>query len=171
MTNEARRDRVDHSFDAFFRSEYARLAALAAALCGDREEGRDLAQEALSRVYERWGDVATLERPGAWAQRVVVNLARDLARHRGVRRRRLPLLAHEALRRAQTESSPFDGEFWAAVSALPERQRTAVALFYVGDLSIAEVADAMGVVEGSAKTTLHQARRRLRELLNEEMVQ
>lgn len=168
MADGARVDRVDDSFDVFFRSEYARLAGLASVLCGDREDGRDLAQEALSRAFERWDDVAMLERPGAWVQRVMVNLARDHARHRRVRHRRLPVLAREASGQAGVEPSPFDGEFWAAVGRLPERQRTAVALFYVGDRSVTEVAHVMGVAEGSVKTTLHQARRRLRELLSEE---
>lgn len=158
----------DAGFDAFFRSEHRPLAALGAVLCGEREAGRDLAQEALVRAYHRWDEVAHLERPGAWVRRVLVNLARDHARHRAVQRRRLPVLAARAARQAEVVDTPHDREFWEAVAALPERQRTAVALFYVGDRPLAEVADAMGVTEGTVKTTLHQARARLRELLTED---
>lgn len=57
---------------------------------------------------------------------------------------------------------------WAAVATLPERQRTAVALFYIGDRSISEVAEVMAVREGTVKTTLHKARSQLRRLLSEE---
>ncbi len=155
-------------FDAFFRSEYPRLAALGAALCGNREDGCDVAQEALARAFNAWDDVGGFDRPGAWARRVVVNLARDHARHRRVRQRRLASLASEMGTRATRASLPFDGEFWTAVATLPDRQRTAVALFYVGDQSISQVADVMQVSEGSVKTTLHQARTRLRRLLQEE---
>lgn len=159
----------DASFDAFFRAEHRRLVALAAVLCGDRETARDLAQEALVRTYRDWSAVAVLDRPGAWTRRVVVNLARDHTRHRVVQRRRLPELAGRAETTAQVVDPPFDSEFWAAVAALPERQRTAVALYYVGDRSVSTVAEEMGIREGSVKTTLHQARKSLRTLLVEEL--
>lgn len=155
-------------FDAFFRAEHRRLVALGAALCNDREVGRDLAQESLVRAYHHWTEVARMERPGAWTRRVLVNLVRDHARHQAVQRRRLPDLAGRRHEEPSALDAPYDQEFWAAVAALPERQRTAIALFYVGDQSIGQVADVMGVTEGSVKTTLHQARNRLRELLSEE---
>ena len=156
------------SFDDFFRAEHQRLAALATALCGDREAGRDIAQEALTRTYREWDRVGRLERPGGWTRRVVVNLAHDHGRHLGVRRRRLPELAHCIAGDRTADESPLDAEMWAAVAMLPERQRTAVALFYIGDRSISDVAEAMGVQEGTVKTTLHKARRQLRRLLSEE---
>lgn len=156
----------ERSFDAFFRAEYVRLAALATALCGDREDGRDIAQEALARTFRSWPDVSALDRPGVWTRKVIVNLVRDRARHRGVEDRRLRELAGRTA--ATSNAAPFDVEFWSAVGTLPTRQRTAVALFYVGDRSVHEVAEVMGVSEGSVKTTLHQARTRLRNLLAEE---
>ncbi len=155
------------SFDAFFRAEHQRLAALATALCGDREAGRDVAQEALTRAYREWDRVSRLERPGGWTRRVVVNLAHDHRRHLAVRRRRLPELANRIAGDSAVGEFPLDAEMWAAVAMLPKRQRTAVALFYIGDRSISDVAEAMGVREGTAKTTLHKARRVLRRLLSE----
>ena len=156
------------SFDAFFHAEHQRLAALATALCGDREAGRDVAQEALIRTYREWDRVSQLERPGGWARRVVVNLAHDHGRHLAVRRHRLPELANRIAGDRAADEAPLDAEMWAAVAMLPERQRTAVALFYIGDRSISDVADAMGVNEGTVKTTLHKARNQLRRLLSEE---
>jgi RNA polymerase sigma-70 factor (ECF subfamily) len=158
----------DDGFDAFFRLEHQRLVALGSVLCGDRETGRDVAQEALARTYKEWARVGRLERPGAWTRRVVGNLARDHARHRAVQRRRLPELARRTQAGAVVSDIGHDGEFWAAVATLPDRQRTAVALFYVGDRSISQVAEDMGVREGTVKTTLHQARIQLRELLSED---
>jgi RNA polymerase sigma-70 factor (ECF subfamily) len=156
------------SFDDFFRAGYQRLAALATLLCGDREAGRDVAQEALTRTFREWDRVSQLERPGGWTRRVVVNLARDHGRHLRVRRRRLPELARRITVDHRVDGSPLDAEMWAAVATLPERQRTAVALFYIGDRSISEVAEVMGVHEGTVKTTLHKARSQLRRLLSEE---
>lgn len=57
---------------------------------------------------------------------------------------------------------------WAAVALLPDRQRTAVALFYIGDRSISDVAEVMGVREGTVKATLHNARQQLEKILAEE---
>jgi RNA polymerase sigma-70 factor (ECF subfamily) len=156
------------SFDAFFRAEHQRLAALATALCGDRETGRDVAQEALARTYREWDRVSRLERPGGWTRRVVVNLAHDHGRHLAVRQRRLSELANRIASDGPTDNAFLDAEMWAAVAMLPERQRTAVALFYIGDRSIGDVAEQMGVREGTVKTTLHKARERLRRVLSEE---
>lgn len=156
------------SFDAFFRAEHQRLAALATALCGDRESGRDVAQEALARAYREWDRVSRLERPGGWTRRVVVNLAHDHGRHLAVRHRRLSELANRIAGDDAAEEASLDAEMWAAVAMLPERQRTAVALFYIGDRSISDVAEEMGVHEGTVKTTLHKARQRLRRVLSEE---
>ena len=157
------------SFDAFFRAEHQRLAALATALCGDREAGRDVAQEALTRTYREWDRVSQLERPGGWTRRVVVNLAHDHRRHLAVRRRRLPELANRIAGDSAVGEFPLDAEMWAAVAMLPERQRIAVALFYIGDRSVSDVAEAMGVHEGTVKTMLHRARERLRGVLSEEV--
>ena len=49
---------------------------------------------------------------------------------------------------------------------LPRQQRTAVALYYVDGLSVSEVADAMQLAEGSVKSHLHDARRKLRAVID-----
>jgi RNA polymerase sigma-70 factor (ECF subfamily) len=52
------------------------------------------------------------------------------------------------------------------LSQLPRQQRLALALFYVEELSVAEVAGAMRISEGTVKFHLHQGRERLRQVLN-----
>jgi RNA polymerase sigma-70 factor (ECF subfamily) len=152
-------------FDACFRAQFSRLAALGTILTGSREVGADLAQEALLRALRDWSRVSALESPAGWLRRVVTHLAIDSARHQLVEERhRRALVADVAV---DGEPAP-DRELWAAVSALPPRQRAAVALYYVYDRSVDEVADAMGVSTGSVKTTLHQARTALRTRLAEE---
>ena len=68
-----------------------------------------------------------------------------------------------AARRQLDAPPPEVDEFWALVRRLPDRQAAAVALHYLDDLSIAEIADALGCAEGTAKAHLHQARRTLAE--------
>jgi RNA polymerase sigma-70 factor, ECF subfamily len=55
-----------------------------------------------------------------------------------------------------------------ALDSLPQRQRVAVVLFYLADLSVKEVAAAMGVSEGSVNKHLHRGRETLRRLLEED---
>ena len=54
-----------------------------------------------------------------------------------------------------------------AVMGLPRRQREVVSLFYLADLSVAEVAGVLGVSAGTVKSQLHAARARLRAELEE----
>ncbi len=55
---------------------------------------------------------------------------------------------------------PDDG-LWTLVRDLPDQQRRAVVLHYVGDLSVADVADVMECSEGTVKTHLSRARAQL----------
>jgi len=56
-----------------------------------------------------------------------------------------------------------DGELWDAVGALPERQRSAVVLRYVGDLAHREIASAIGCSEDAARRSLHEGLNKLRK--------
>jgi len=144
-------------FDRFFRAEHPKLVACALAMTGDRESARDVAQEALLRAYRAWSHVGDFERPGAWVRRVLVNLVID-----GQRQRRRERSAVGRLREETTGlCDPETDRFWAAVRALPDRQRAAVALHYVDDLSVAEVASILKIAEGTVKASLSAARSNL----------
>jgi RNA polymerase sigma-70 factor (ECF subfamily) len=58
-----------------------------------------------------------------------------------------------------------DNEFWAAVRALPKRQAQAIALYYLEDRPVAEVADILDCSPATAKVHLHKGRIRLAERL------
>jgi RNA polymerase sigma-70 factor, ECF subfamily len=154
-------------FDDLYRREIVPLATLGAALTGSRESGADLAHEALLRAYRAWPEVSALDRPGAWVRRVLINLASDV-RRRGGRERRA--LGRMASRQATASPIDVDDSFWAAVRALPERQRAAVALHYVDDLSIDGIADVLGVTSGTVKASLFAARRSLAATLGAQEV-
>ena len=152
-------------FDGFFRAEHAKLVACALAMTGDREVARDAAQEALLRAYRAWARVGTLDRPGAWVRRVLVNLVIDGQRRRGRERR-----AVGRLREGTVVATEREGDrFWRAVRALPERQRAAVALHYVDDLPLADVASVLDIAEGTVKASLAAARRTLAVTLGTEV--
>jgi DNA-directed RNA polymerase specialized sigma24 family protein len=58
-----------------------------------------------------------------------------------------------------------DPSLWELVRSLPVQQRTAVVLRHIGGFTHAQIADAMGVREGTVGSTLHAAHKRLRELI------
>ena len=134
----------------------------------DREDARDAVQEALARACE---NVETLRNPSSvdgWFYRVVMNLCRDaLGRRRRYVGGELPEAtspapaADEALARAQ-EADRIGG----AVALLPHMQRRAVALRYGGERPVEDVAQALGVALGTAKSHLHRAHEKLRAVLS-----
>ena len=137
-------ERFTDDYTTFFRGQLRSLVVLAAAIAGtDRAE--EIAQEALLRAHREWDRIARYDKPGAWVRRVTINLATSSRRRRLSERRALQRVAA----RPQLDAPPpeVDG-FWALVRRLPDRQAAAVALFYLDDLSIAEIADALGLRRG-----------------------
>ena len=103
-----------------------------------------------------WEKVRRLERPGGWCHRVLINLCRSRWRRLLTEARFLSRMRREE----QAGPGPSDEvmSFWSAVRELPERQRLAVALFYAGDRSAAEVARILDVPEGTVRSDLTRAR-------------
>lgn len=146
---------TEQSFEAFFRQEHRNLVALAAAMTGSVELGKDLAQDALGKAFQQWSKVGRYDSAGAWARRVLINLAIDANRRRGSERSALQrVVTDDALLPADAPSD----EFWRAVRALPDRQRAAVTLHYLEDMAVAEVARVLDIAEGTVKATLSKAR-------------
>lgn len=148
------------SFDAFYTREFPRMVDLAYALSGSRLAAEDLAQEAMIAAHRNWDRVGALDKPGAWVRRVVINKASSL-----YQRRKAELIALARLAPVRGAlPARLDSEhehIWREVRRLPPRQREAVGLFYVGDLSIAEISAVMECAEGTVKAHLHQARQSL----------
>lgn len=149
-------------FDVFYADNYRPVVALLSALTRSRWVAEDLAQEAFLRAHREWADVQRFDAPAAWVRRVAINLARSR-----FRRLRSEAAARLRLRPGQTvaELEPADEAFWAEVRRLPGRQAQALALRYVDDLSIAQIAAVMGVAEGTVRAVLTQGRARLQRQL------
>ena len=147
-------------FEDFYEREFAAVVGLAYALSGSRSGAEDLAQEAFLAAHRRWDDVGRFERPDAWVRRVVANLSVSNLRRRVVEARayaRIALGSAEDL----PELSADDVEFWRAVRSLPRRQSQVVALHYLEDMSVLEVARVLDMAEGTVKKHLHDGRRTL----------
>jgi len=150
-------------FDDTFRRCYGPMVRSLAVAAGDREVAADCVQDAFTRAYVRWSRVSRLEDPVGWIRHVAVNRMRDHFRRAARGRRALTRLEGRAEVVAAAPSEP--SELAALLAALPEQQRIAAALFYVEDLSVAEVAHAMQLSDGAVKYHLHAARQSLRDTL------
>jgi RNA polymerase sigma-70 factor, ECF subfamily len=149
--------------EALFSAESESLVRALAFSCGDQALAEDSVQEAFARLLVRWERIACYEDPTAWVRRVALNLVYD--HRRSVLRRARLLVRLRPRTQAVSYSIVGDPALWSAVCELPSQQRSALSLFYLSDLSVAEVAAAMGVTEGTVKGYLDRARDRLRKKL------
>ena len=151
---------VSETFEDFYEREFAAVVGLAYALSGSRSGAEDLAQEAFLAAHRRWDRIGGYERPDAWVRRVVANLSVSTFRRRVIEAK---ALARVAIGSSETmpELSADDVEFWRAVRSLPRRQAQVIALHYLEDMSVIEVAGVLDMAEGTVKKHLHDGRRAL----------
>jgi len=155
------------SFEDFYRKDYQAVVGLAYALSGSRWLAEDLAQEAFLAAHRNWPRVSAYDQPGAWVRRVVANLSVSAFRRRMVEAKALVRLG-VGDRRGLPELLPEDVEFWDAVRSLPRRQSQVVALHYLEDLPVADVATILDMAPGTVKKHLFDGRRGLARRLRTE---
>jgi RNA polymerase sigma-70 factor (sigma-E family) len=159
----AGRDSTD--FDAFYTATVRRVVLYLYAASGDRAEAQDIAQEAFVRAWQHWAKVADYEDPEAWVRAVAWRLMAN--RWRGLRR----WVAARARMGPPPETtgspSPDRVAIVDAVQHLPRAQRQVVALHYLLDMPVNEIAASTGTPVGTVKVRLSRARATLARLLDE----
>jgi RNA polymerase sigma-70 factor (ECF subfamily) len=155
---------VVQTVDSLFRAHYGRLVRALTLACGDQEVAADAVQEAFVKAHMHWRRIEQYDDPVGWIRRVAINRLRDDHRRQSRKGKALARLAGEPLAES-VEQHGFDSDLPTILAQLPKQQRVAMALFYVDELSIAEVAVALNVSEGAVKSYLHQGRARLRSVI------
>lgn len=146
---------VDERLDETYR--------LARLILRDAQEAEDATHDAFVRAWRDHGKLRDPERFDAWFGRILVNACRDRLRRASHRR-------HDELDRASAAAAPHDAhrqvddrdELDRAFVALNADQRIAVVLRFYGDLTIEQVARAVGAPVGTVRSRLHYALRQLR---------
>jgi RNA polymerase sigma-70 factor (ECF subfamily) len=140
-------------------------------MVGDEGLAREYTQDAFVRVWERLsqfrGDSAFSTWLHSIAVSVVLNGLRKIDRHRK-RERSLEDAGFLAGKEKGSEPGVAD-RLRAAVDALPEIYRTVFLMYDLEGFPHKDIAEALGVAEGTSKARLHRARELLRESLGEEM--
>ena len=152
-------------FEEWYRHAHPKVVAALAIAGSDLSLVEDAADEAFARAVARWGRVQRMSNRTGWVYRVARNEMSKAYRRRG-----RETLTAEAAGAVWEPRSLTDASVWRAVSRLPERQREAIALRYIVDLTQDQVADAMGVRPGTAAATLHAARTTLRQRLQQQEI-
>jgi RNA polymerase sigma-70 factor (sigma-E family) len=146
-------------FDAFVRARLPDLLRFGQALTGSQHAAADLVQDALERTLLAWSRVESRHEPEGYVRRIMVN--RNISIWRKLRRETLV----GDIRGAGVEDQHRDDELWAALMALPARQRTVIVLRYYEDRSEAEVAELMACSPGTVKSQTSKALAKLRTAL------
>ncbi len=158
--SDGARRQAEHAVRALYDAHYRHVARLAYLLVGDPHHAEDLAHEAFARLFASWGRLADPDRALGYLRATTVNLAHSAHRRERTRRRHLAVPAVMAghLTAPSAEDTALSREGRAdvvvALSALPERQRTAVVLRHWLRMTEGEIADAMGCSVGSVRTHL-----------------
>jgi RNA polymerase sigma-70 factor (ECF subfamily) len=145
------------SFDEFYAAEYAGVVRLAVALTGRRDVAEELAQESFVAAYRRWSRVSTLNNPAGWVRRVATNRCVSSGRRYVTELRLLTRLRQE---RAVSPRSDHvqDDKLWAVVRSLPRRQAQVLALAFVEERSVADIAELLGCGQETVRTHLRRGR-------------
>ena len=145
------------TLEALYVAEYRPLLRMAWVMTGSMVVAEDLVQDVFVQAHRHRDHVVSLENPGAWLRRVLVNRARS-------RWRRLVVEARHASGRREAEPlamSESAHELWDAVRGLPPRQRAVVALVFLEDRTVADAARVLGCAEETARTHMKRALQRL----------
>jgi RNA polymerase sigma-70 factor (ECF subfamily) len=158
----------DHeAFSALVRMHQQRAFAVCRAIVITREDAEDAVQEGFLHAFKALDRFLPDQPFGAWLFRIMANASLDLVRRRKVRDAdELP----EGLAlpfRDPGEADELRRRLTQALAQLTERQRSVIVLHNVEGFTHGEIAEMLGIPEGTARSDLHHARATLRTLLED----
>lgn len=149
---------------------YLRAArAVALSIVGETEAAEDVCQDAFVYAIERIDDCRNPERFAAWLMQIVRNRARNLVRDRkpGVAVEAVVIESGAASPADAAEAADLRGRLLLALAQLPEERREVVLLHDLEGWTHREIAERLELPEGTVRSHLHLARKRLREILRD----
>ena len=143
------------TFEAFFEDEKDRLLRILSVITGSRSEAEDLAQEAFTKVFERWDRVAAMDEPAGYLHRTAMNLFRNQ-----YRRARVAVGRAVGFGPDKDVFEDVDDRDAAtrALASLTPRQRAAMVLTEALRYSGEEAGQLLGIKASTVYALTHQAR-------------
>jgi RNA polymerase sigma-70 factor (ECF subfamily) len=160
-------DDLEREFEVRLAESATLAFRVAFGVLRQREDAEDVAQEAFTKGFRSFRQLRDRDRFRAWLVRMTWRLA--INRQRSNRRRALREGAQDPPREA-TAAETVDARerarrLWSAIDALPEKMRVVIVLAGIEGHDIREVAQLLGMAEGTVKSRLFVARQRLKEAL------
>lgn len=159
------------AFEELYRAHSGRLYSVACRMLGNTADAEDLLQEIFLAAHRKLDSFRGDSALGTWLYRLATNQCLDYLRSRAARSNQLTGALDDELgladpsSRALGERAVTRMDLERAVAQLPEGCRAAFVLHDVEGLEHREVAEVLGIAEGTSKSQVHKARLRLRTLL------
>jgi RNA polymerase sigma-70 factor (ECF subfamily) len=155
------------ALENLFNLRRGRLLSHAVRLSGDPQAAQDIVQEAWVQIIRGLPGLANENAFLPWALCIVSRRVAAFIKTRQKDRKLVEEFGSEANQVVEpaTDQTLDVEKMHQALKQLPPAQQAAIALFYLEDMSIAEVATALDVPSGTVKTRLMTARTTLRKLL------
>jgi RNA polymerase sigma-70 factor (ECF subfamily) len=159
------------AFEAIYRAHAGRLYSVACRVLGNPTDAEDLLQEIFLAAHRKLDTFRGDSALGTWLYRLAMNLCLDHLRSRATRSGQLTDALDEEYglddtgSRHLAERTVAKMDLERAMAQLPEGCRTAFVLHDVEGLEHREIADILGIAEGTSKSQVHKARMRLRSML------
>lgn len=145
--------------------------AVARGFVKEQSDAEDIAQDALVRAWNKRDQFRTGDRFGPWLHRIVTTISLDVLKHRRrVREEEISVTAPAATHlqpEAVAGGRQIAARIAEAIDSLPPMQRAVASLFIVDEFEHADIAAMLSLSEGTIRSHLSLARKRLRELLEE----
>jgi RNA polymerase sigma-70 factor (ECF subfamily) len=154
---------VGEPFEAWYVRHHPAVLSSLTLIARDADLAQEATDEAFARAFERWGRVGEMVAPGGWVYRTALNALKRRGRRTAIERR---LLGKPGPPDRATPPA-WSIEVVDAMRSLPMRERVAITLRYVADLSTDQIAEAMGIASGTVGSTLHSGRQHLAALLGD----
>jgi RNA polymerase sigma-70 factor (ECF subfamily) len=152
------------AFNRLFRAHWAKVVSLGFRLTRDPAEASDIAQDTFILVHRGLEGYRGEGRLVAWLMKIALHVGLK----EQARRKRSRTVGMQALLQVPAQAdrnATSDERLGQAMAALSDDQRAVLSLFAVEGLRHAEIAEALGVPEGTVWSRLHHARKRLQEVL------
>jgi RNA polymerase sigma-70 factor (ECF subfamily) len=161
------------AFEELYRAHAGKLFSVACRMLGNPTDAEDLLQEIFLSAHRKLDGFRGDSALGTWLYRLATNHCLDYLRSRAARTNQLTDVLDDepglylAGSRGLAEQTVMKMDLERAMARLPEGCRAAFVLHDVQGLEHQEVADVLGIAEGTSKSQVHKARLRLRAMLSE----
>lgn len=164
------------AIEALYFATYSGMHSVIYNLCANKNDVEDILQEGYVSAFANLNQLTNDEAFVGWLKKTMVNAWRMYLRNNvpdydttvfEVAEDQLEAWQFGRSLQDTVEISETNREIWELVQALPEHQRVCMVLYYYEEMKVEEIAESLGIPEGSVKSRLYYGRLKLRETMEQ----